>query len=189
MNDFISTYLIPALVGASSGGGIFVLLSNKWVSNWFDKDLKKYQNKLDILKTKDEIKFNVLHHEMVTRISKLFCAISDEYKSIYEVYMAMFIQTPPEKRIKLLNIYYEKLRDLQSNLIENSIFLTSKVEDKFNDILTLFKTSVDELTSGSSQKSVIEMKESFEKEYINRIHSLRDEVKDIIGVDIKVDNE
>lgn len=47
--------LISITAGAASGYGVFKFLGKKWVENWFAKELKLYEHKLDVLKAKDEI--------------------------------------------------------------------------------------------------------------------------------------
>ena len=56
---------ISLVAGAASGFCVFKYLGRKWVENWFEKDLKRYEHKLDVLKIKDEIKFNILHKERI----------------------------------------------------------------------------------------------------------------------------
>ena len=56
--DLIGNIAISVTAGAVSGFGVFKLLGKKWVENWFAKDLKRYEHKLDVLKVKDEIRFN-----------------------------------------------------------------------------------------------------------------------------------
>ena len=46
---------ISLVVGAGSGFAVFKFMGKKWVENWFAKDLKLYEHKLDVLKVKDEI--------------------------------------------------------------------------------------------------------------------------------------
>lgn len=55
---------ISVAAGAASGYRYFKLLGKKWVENWFAKELKRYEHKLDVLKAKDEIRFNTLHEEV-----------------------------------------------------------------------------------------------------------------------------
>lgn len=64
--------VISTLVGAASGICAFKYLGRKWVENWFAKDLKQYEHKLDVLKIKDEIRFNILHKERIDIIKKLY---------------------------------------------------------------------------------------------------------------------
>lgn len=69
---------ISVAAGAASGFGIFKLLGKKWIENWFAKDLKRYESKLDVLKAKDEIRFNILHKERIDIVKKL-------YKRVFEL--------------------------------------------------------------------------------------------------------
>lgn len=147
MNEFISTYIIPALVGATSGGGIFVLLSNKWVSNWFEKDLKKYQNKLDILKIKDEIKFDVSHREMVNRISVLFSLLAELINDISSYSNSLMSINSNDTMIESYQRVENKLTQIKTKLVGSCIFLSIEVENKINDILKLVTQLMDELYS------------------------------------------
>ncbi len=170
----------PAIIS-----GVFIFAFQKWFSHKYDKKLKKYEAQLDLIKKTNEIKFDALHHEMIDRICELFSLMSDEFKSMNNIFMAMMIQTPDERKVEMIESYYQKLLSLKSYLTECSIFLTTKVEERVNKILSLFEETLKELTSGTSQKTFNKMKESFERKYFRQIHSLRDEVKDILGVDIK----
>lgn len=55
--DISINIAISLAAGAASGYGMFKFLGQKWVENWFAKDLKWYEHNLDVLKTKDEVRF------------------------------------------------------------------------------------------------------------------------------------
>ena len=76
-------FTLSILAGATSGFCAFKFLGKKWVENWFAKDLKRYEHKLDVLKIKDEIKFNILHKERIDIIKKLYQMFFDLNESDY----------------------------------------------------------------------------------------------------------
>ena len=73
---------ISLLAGAAGGFGIFKSLGKKWVENWFAKDLKRYEHKLDVLKIKDEIKFNKNQAAAYYLPVKITRATTKAYKAI-----------------------------------------------------------------------------------------------------------
>lgn len=48
--EIVINIAISISAGAVSGYSIFKFLGKKWVENWFAKDLKRYEYKLDVLK-------------------------------------------------------------------------------------------------------------------------------------------
>ena len=180
MNDIVFNIIISTSAGAVGGIGLFYFLSKRWVSNWFEKDLKKYQNKLDIIKIKDEIRFDVLHHEMANRISKLFSMIADEYKLIIRLFPTMcFVMDREDMRTD----FWKKHVDLQTYLVESSIFFPTEVESNATIILSLFSKTGDMIFNRKNVKDSKVYQDKFNEEYTQHIRVLRDVMKDILGVD------
>ena len=184
MNEIVFNIIVPASIGALSGGGIFLFLSKKWVSNWFDKDLQKYQNKLEILKIKDEIKFNVLHKELVNRISKLFCLIADEIKYFASLFVLLQTDNPVEADInKLFKTIMDKHIEYKTSIIESSIFLPNELEDSLNELSRFFADTIGDLMKTRENDAVIKQEESFTMKYQKYSQGIRDQVKMLFGVD------
>lgn len=190
MNEIVSDFLVPAIVGAFSGGGVFMLLSKKWVSNWFEKDLKKYQNKLDIIKTKDEIKFNVLHKEMVTRMSRIFCLIADIIKPILNLFIELE-GTRDENNIKAhANVIMEKVTAYKTYIIESSLFLPQKLDDSLKQLGNLYASVIGLCESADIKKEDVgKIRSGFLIKYNEIISVIRNQVKTLFGVDTYIGAE
>lgn len=93
---------ISIAAGVVSGYGIFKLLGKKWVENWFAKDLKRYEHKLNVLKAKDEIRFNILHKERIDIIKKLYKQVFE--RNEFSIYLIM-----PDEMQKSFNLNMEEL--------------------------------------------------------------------------------
>ena len=190
MNDVIFNIIIPASVGALSGGGVFLFLSKKWVSNWFEKDLKKYQNKLDIIKTKDEIKFNVLHKEMVTRMSRIFCLIADIIKPILNLFIELE-GARDENNIKALaNEIMEKVTAYKTYIIESSLFIPQKLDDSLKQLGNLYAYVIGLCEAEEIKKEDVEkIRNGFLIKYNGIISAIRNQVKTLFGVDTYIGAE
>ena len=190
MNDIVFNVIVPATVGALSGGGVFLFLSKKWVSNWFEKDLKKYQNKLDIIKTKDEIKFNVLHKEMVARMSRIFCLIADIIKPILNLFIELE-ETRDDNKIKALaNEIMEKVTVYKTYIIESSLFLPQKLDDSLKQLGNLYASVIGLCESEDIKKEDVgKIRSGFLIKYNEIISAIRNQVKTLFGVDTYIGAE
>ena len=91
---------ISVAASAASGYGIFKFLGKKLVENWFAKDFKRYEHKLDVLKAKDEIRFNILHKERIDIIKNL-------YKQVFELNELSIYLIMPDEMQKQFNLNKE----------------------------------------------------------------------------------
>ena len=97
---------ISIMVGATSGFCAFKFFGRKWVENWFAKDLKRYEHKLDVLKIKDEIRFNILHKERIDIIKKL-------YEMFFELNELILHLLMPTKMQNMIQIKEDDFNTLQ----------------------------------------------------------------------------
>ncbi len=100
---------VSILSGAASGFCAFKFLGKKWVENWFAKDLKRYEHKLDVLKIKDEIKFNILHKERIDIIKKLYQMFFDLNECILYSMMPTEMQNTIQIKVDELLKKYHKI--------------------------------------------------------------------------------
>ena len=115
-SELIVNIVVSVITGAISGFGAFKFMGQKWVENWFAKDLKRYEHQLDVLKVKDEIRFNILHKERIDIIKSL-------YKQVFELNeLSLYMLMPTEMQNQL------KLNT--NDLLQQSIMLNQKYNRK-----------------------------------------------------------
>ena len=114
--------VISLIAGAASGFCIFKLLGKKWIENWFEKDLKRYEHKLDILKIKDEIKFNILHKERIDIIKRLYQQFFELNESLLHTMMPTELQKVFQlNEDDLLRVNRQKSHKIQMYLLSTKI--------------------------------------------------------------------
>jgi len=176
--------VISIAAGAASGYGVFKVLGKKWVENWFAKDLKLYEHKLDVLKTKDEIRFNILHKERIDIIKKL-------YKQVFEINELSIYMIMPEEMQKQFKLNKDDLfqqsyiltHKLQMYLLENTIYIPKILEDRIAGLCYTYNSAARSLMNDSSEEHRVEL-EKFNQEKIRPLlNDLRDEFRRLLGVE------
>lgn len=175
---------ISIAAGAGSGYGIFKFLGKKWVENWFAKDLKLYEHKLNVLKVKDEIRFNLLHKERIEIIKKL-------YKQVYEINELSIYMIMPKEIQKQFNLNKNELfqqsyilsHKLQMYLLENTIYIPQILEDRIAGLCYTYDSVAKSLMNDGSERHKAEL-EKFNQEKIRPLlNDLRDEFRRLLGVE------
>ena len=156
-------YGYPALMS-----GIIAYLFQKWYSHKFDKKLKSYEADLELLKKKDEIKFDVTHREMVNRFSNLFDLLADLIKDTSAYSSTMLSIDVQGSTSDSYQAVINKHNILKTKLIGSCIFLPEYVEKSINEILKLCSDHVGTLFSISLgyMRGEIEKIEISEEEYL-----------------------
>lgn len=180
---------VSILAGAASGFGAFKFLGKKWVENWFAKDLKRYEHKLDILKIKDEIKFNVLHKERIDIIKKLYQMFFDLNESVLLIMMPTELQNGIQvKKDDLLNGVRLKSHKVQMYLSSNDIYIPKILVDRIAGVCYTF----DSITKSVMKDNSDENKKRLDDFYIEKVRPLLEDMKNefrvLLGVEF-YDNE
>lgn len=175
---------ISVAAGAVSGYGVFKFLGKKWVENWFAKDLKRYEHKLDVLKVKDEIRFNILHKERIEIIKKL-------YEQVFELNELSIYLIMPDEMQKQFNLTKEELfkqcyvhsHKLQMYLLENTIYIPQIIEDRIAGLCYTYDSVAKSLMKDGSEEHRKAM-EMFNQQKIRPLlNDLRDEFRRMLGVE------
>lgn len=176
--------VISIAAGAVSGYGIFKFFGKKWVENWFAKDLKRYEHKLDVMKVKDEIRFNVLHKERIVFIKNLYQqvnALND--MSLYLIMPSEIQENLKIDKNELVKRSYMLSHKLETYLLSNCIYIPQSLEDRIAGMI---------ITYNSLTKSVIndcteEHKQSLEKWTVEKVrpllNDLKNEFRRLLGVE------
>lgn len=176
--------MISVAAGAISGFGVFKFLGKKWIENWFDKELKLYEHKLDVLKVKDEIRFNILHKERIEIIKKL-------YKHVFELneiilYLIMPIEMQALLRMKKEELFQQSYilsHKLEMFLLENTIYIPQILEDRIAGLCYTYNSVVKSLINDDSEANKKKM-EHFNKEKLRPLlNDLRNEFRRLLGVE------
>jgi len=180
---------ISLLAGAAGGFGIFKFLGKKWVENWFAKDLKRYEHKLDVLKIKDEIKFNILHKERIDIIKKLYQMFFDLNESVLLIMMPTELQKGLQvKENDLLNGLRLKSHKVQMYLSSNDIYIPKILVDRIAGVCYTFES----ITKSVMKDNSDENKKRLDDFYIEKVRPLLEDMKNefrvLLGVEF-YDNE
>lgn len=175
---------ISIMAGAASGFCAFKFLGKKWVENWFAKDLIRYEHKLDVLKIKDEIKFNVLHKERIDIIKKLYKMFFELNESVLLIMMPTELQKGIQvKENELLNGVSLKSHKVQMYLSSNDIYIPKILVDRIAGVCYTFDSIKKSVMNNNSDEN----KKRLDDFYIEKVRPLLEDMKNefrvLLGVE------
>lgn len=173
-----------SVVSGAAGCGLFVWLGKKWVGNWFAKDLKKYEQQLEIIKAKDEIRFSTLHKERLEAIKKLYLMINDLNTTasylIIPTKLAQDSNIDQQEIIKQIKI---KHHIIGQYLTENQIYLPQSLVDRIAGMGYSLSTVADYCLNKNDDESKEKLKGINEEKLRPLLNALRDEFRKLLGVE------
>lgn len=180
---------ISIMVGATSGFCAFKFFGRKWVENWFAKDLKRYEHKLDVLKIKDEIRFNILHKERIDIIKKLY----EMFFELNELILHLLMPTKMQNMIQikeddLAKTIFIKSHTIQMYLLSNDIYIPQILVDRIAGICYTFDSISKKITTDDSDKNKKVMDDFYKQKVKSLIDDLKNEFRRLLGVEF-YDNE
>ena len=175
---------ISLVAGAAGGFGIFKSLGKKWVENWFAKDLKRYEHKLDVLKIKDEIKFNILHKERIDIIKKLYQMFFDLNESVLLIMMPAELQNGLHlKENDLLNEVRLKSHKVQMYLSSNDIYIPQILVDRIAGVCYTFDSITKSVINDNSDKHKKELDDFYIEKVRPLLEDMKNEFRVLLGVE------
>ena len=180
---------ISIMVGATSGFCAFKFFGRKWVENWFAKDLKRYEHKLDVLKMKDEIRFNILHKERIEIIKKLY----DMFFELNELILHLLMPTKMQNMIQikeddLAKTIFIKSHTIQMYLLSNDIYIPQILVDRIAGICYTFDSISKKIITDDSDENKKVMDDFYKQKVKSLIDDLKNEFRRLLGVEF-YDNE
>lgn len=180
---------ISIMVGATSGFCAFKFFGRKWVENWFAKDLKRYEHKLDVLKIKDEIRFNILHKERIDIIKKLY----EMFFELNELILHLLMPTKMQNMIQikeddLAKTIFIKSHTIQMYLLSNDIYIPQILVDRIAGICYTFDSISKKIITDDSDENKKIMDDFYKQKVKSLIDDLKNEFRRLLGVEF-YDNE
>ena len=180
---------ISIMVGATSGFCAFKFFGRKWVENWFAKDLKRYEHKLDVLKIKDEIRFNILHKERIDIIKKLY----EMFFELNELILHLLMPTKMQNMIQikeddLAKTIFIKSHTIQMYLLSNDIYIPQILVDRIAGICYTFDSISKKIITDDSDENKKVMDDFYKQKVKSLIDDLKNEFRRLLGVEL-YDNE
>ncbi len=180
---------ISIMVGATSGFCAFKFFGRKWVENWFAKDLKRYEHKLDVLKIKDEIRFNILHKERIDIIKKLY----EMFFELNELILHLLMPTKMQNMIQikeddLAKTIFIKSHTIQMYLLSNDIYIPQILVDRIAGICYTFDSISKKIITDDSDENKKVMDDFYKQKVKSLIDDLKNEFRRLLGVEF-YDNE
>ena len=175
---------ISIMVGATSGFCAFKFFGRKWVENWFAKDLKRYEHKLDVLKIKDEIRFNILHKERIDIIKKLY----EMFFELNELILHLLMPTKMQNMIQikeddLAKTIFIKSHTIQMYLLSNDIYIPQILVDRIAGICYTFDSISKKIITDDSDENKKVMDDFYKQKVKSLIDDLKNEFRRLLGVE------
>lgn len=123
-----------SVVSGAAGCGLFVWLGKRWVGNWFAKDLKKYEQQLELLKMQKSMQYSNVYTNRAKVIKDIFTKISELSFTINH-----FADT-----CGCSEDYYGLLDDELESTIKNNIDQTDRL---FSDNMIYFSDNTNTMLS------------------------------------------
>lgn len=146
--------------------------------------MKLYEHKLNVLKVKDEIRFDLLHKERIDIIKKL-------YKQVFELNeLSIYMIMPEEmqKQFKLNN--YELFQQsyilshkLQMYLLQNTIYIPQILEDRIAGLCYTYNSAAKSLMNDGSEENRAALVKFNQEKIRPLLNDLRDEFRRLLGVE------
>lgn len=176
---------VSILTGAASGFCAFKFLGKKWVENWFEKDLKRYEHKLDVLKIKDEIKFNILHKERIDIIKKL-------YQMFFELNECILYSMMPSEMQRTIQIKVDELlennniksHNIQMYLLSNDIYIPQILVDRIAGVCYTFDSITKSIMKNNSEENKKTLDAFYKEKVLSLLGDLKNEFRLLLGVEL-----
>lgn len=176
---------ISLVAGAASGFYVFKYLGKKWVENWFEKDLKRYEHKLDVLKVKDEIKFNILHKERIDIIKKLYQQFFELNESLLHTIMPTEMQNIFQlNEDELLRENILKSHKIQMYLLSNEIYIPKILVERIAGVCYTFDSISKNLMKDKSDENKKRLEEFYTGKVRPLLDNLKNEFRVLLGVEL-----
>lgn len=173
-----------SVVSGAAGCGLFVWLGKKWVGNWFAKDLKKYEQQLDLLKMQKQLQYHNIYVERATIMKELYVLVAKliEAKQLVKEFK---YQDKSQERATYAE-YGELLRQLYVYFMTNAIYLPQSVVDKlgaFASVITK-EISLKQFEHGDVTDEYIKRVKEIPDYDLPEIHrALRIEFQTLLGIE------
>jgi len=176
---------ISILAGTASGFCAFKFLGKKWVENWFAKDLKRYEHKLDVLKIKDEIKFNILHKERIDIIKKLYQMFFDLNECILYSMMPTEMQNTIQIKVdELLKKNITKSHNIKMYLLSNDIYIPQILVDRIAGVCCTFDSITKSIINNNSDENKKRQDVFYQREVRPLLDGMKNEFRGLLGVEL-----
>jgi len=176
---------VSILTGAASGFCAFKFLGKKWVENWFEKDLKRYEHKLDVLKIKDEIKFNILHKERIDIIKKLYQMFFELNECILYSMMPSEMQRTIQIKVdELLKNNIIKSHNIQMYLLSNDIYIPQILVDRIAGVCYTFDSITKSIMKNNSEENKKTLDAFYKEKVLSLLGDLKNEFRLLLGVEL-----
>lgn len=184
VTNIIINVSISLVVGGGAGFCAFKWLGQKWVNNWFAKDLEKYKQQLEILKVKDEIRFNILHKERLETVKKLYSLINDLNDTVaYLMIPTKMAEGTDLNYNELIKTVKVKHHIIVQYLMESQIYLPQSLVDRIAGMGYSLNKVADYCLEHNNDESREWLRKVNEDKLRPLLNSLRDEFRKLLGVE------
>lgn len=124
----ILKYFGITILGGGVGTGIFTYFGKKWVSNLFTKDLKKYEQQLELLKMQKQLQYSNVYTKRAEIISKIYENLANIDMADVIIRAAKF--ESDEQKNEMFTAYSQIIFESTKYASINGIYLTESIRDR-----------------------------------------------------------
>jgi len=176
--DFWKQYA-ATLGGTVTALAIVKVLSETLLKNWFKRDFKRFEQKLDVLSKRQEIAFGALHTKRAEIIAKLYAMFVDLHDEMASLRTKNRMRKgPPETEAdrreadthKIFVLWYET----EEFYKKNDIYFTDTLNAKIYVLIHKFRDAPDHYISGADHPA--EAKDAMYK-LLDEINALKRDIR------------
>lgn len=179
ITNIIINVSISLIMGGGAGFYVFKWLGQKWISSWFDKDLEKFKQQLDLLKMQKQLQYNNIYLKQAEYIEEIYKRLANLDMAESLIKTAKFLND--ESRKKSLNEYSQMIAECSIYSSIHGIYLTESIRTKLDTLLNTIAKDI--------YPQIPELQNLAQEDFVQRVKELPDHDTKAIMKDLRTEFE
>ena len=184
VTNIIISISISLVVGGGTGICVFKWFGKRWIGHWFDKDLERYKQQLDLLKMQNYLQFSKVYTKQAEYIEGIYERLAKIDLANNLMKAGKFADN--EKREETLREYSVMIGECSIYVSLHGIFLSDSMRSKLDMLINTLAKEVwpqlSELEQLSNDEFLRRVKELPEYDARAIMDDLRKEFELVLGI-------